>query len=181
MFRRFVPILLLSLSSLAPLCAQDNGYFFNASVRVTISRAPFNPDINFYGALRMHDLQFPVANPEYKAWWQLTVVPEDPALAAQLATLSARISTGPVTASGTHAGHMILQFGSQIGNWNVDITPLDSILREHIRLVADDPNLNGNHGIQTMTFMVGDDSLSITAMQLAGAEGQQFFWQRERK
>jgi hypothetical protein len=85
------------------------------------------------------------------------------------------------TPSGTHAGHMILQFGSQIGNWNVDITPLDSTLREHIRSVADDPDLNGNHGIQTLTFMVGDDSLSITAMQLAGAEGQQFFWQRERK
>jgi hypothetical protein len=75
MFRRFAPILLLGLSSLVPLCAQDNGYFFNAAVRVTVSRTPFYPDINFYGALRMHDLQYPVANPEYKAWWQLTMVP----------------------------------------------------------------------------------------------------------
>ena len=57
MFQRFAPILFLGLASLAPLCAQDNGYFFNAAVRATISRSPFYPDIYFYGALprKLHD------------------------------------------------------------------------------------------------------------------------------
>jgi hypothetical protein len=98
-----------------------------------------------------------------------------------LATLAAKIFAGHVTASGTTAGHMILQFGSQMGNWNLDITPLDSTLREHIRSVANDPSLNGDAGIQTITFMVGDDNLSITSIQPAGAEGQEFFWRRGSK
>lgn len=178
MVRRFWLILLPSLLSLAPLCAQDNGFFFHAAVRVTISRAPFNPDIDFYGSFRMHDLQFPVANPEYKAWWQVELVPEDPAMAAQLAKLTASVFTGHVIATGTHAGHMILQFSSAIGNWRLDITPMDSTLRQSIAALADDPSLNGDAGIQTLTFMVGSDSLSVTAMQLAAAEGPAFFWKR---
>jgi len=181
MSRRLAPAMLLGLLSLAPLCAQDNGYLFNACVHVTISRTPFYPDINFYGALHMRDLQYPVANPQYKASWQIKMVPEDPGLAAQLAPLSAQIATGHVTAKGTPAGHMILQFASSMGDWQVEITPMDSTLRQHIGTVAADSSLNGDAGIQTLTFMVGSDSLSITAMQLAGAQGQQFFWQRPAK
>lgn len=177
MFRRFA---LLGLLSIAPLCAQDNGYFFNAAVRVTISRSPFYPDLNFYGAMRMRDLQYPVGNPEYKAWWQITMVPEDPAFAAQVAALSAKVSNGHVTATGTHAGHMILAFTSPMGNWSLDITPMDPAIRQHIASVADDPTLNGDAGVQTITFMVGNDSMTVTAMQLAGAGGEQFFWQRPR-
>lgn len=176
MTRKFAPAVLLGLISLAPLCAQDNGYVFNGSVRATV--APLYPDINFYGAVHMNDLQYPVPNPQYKAWWQLTMVPEDPSATAQLAVLSAQIATGHVIASATPAGHMVLQFGSSLGSWQIEITPMDSTLRQHIAAAASDPNLNGDAGIQTLTFMVGTDSITITAVQPAATQGQQFFWER---
>jgi len=55
---------------------------------------------------------------------------------------------------------------------------MDSTLRQHIAAAANDPTLNGDAGVQTLAFTIGSDSLSITAIQLAGAQGQQFFWQR---
>jgi len=109
------------------------------------------------------------------------MVPEDPALAAQLAGALERSSVGHVTASGTHAGHMILQFTTKMGNWQLDIIPLDTTLRQYIASVADDASLNGDAGVQTLSFVVGTDSMSITAVQPAGAEGQQFFWLRPRQ
>jgi hypothetical protein len=181
MFRFFTSIAMFGLLLMPHLRAQDNGYFFNACVRATISRAPFYPNIEFYGALRMRDLQFPVANPEYKAWWQINMVPEDPALAAQLAGVLGRSSVGHVTASGTQAGHMILQFTSQMGNWQLDIIPLDTTLRQYIASVANEPNFNADAGIQTLAFVVGSDSVSVTAVQPTSAEGQPFFWQRPRQ
>jgi len=176
MIQKFAPAVLLGLLSLTALCAQDNGYDFHGSVRVTV--APVYPDINFYGAMHMRDLQYPVANPQYKAWWQITLVPEDPAATVQLAKLSAQITTGHVTAMGTPAGHMILQFGSSLGDWKVDITPMDVTLRQHIAAVASDTSLNGDAGVQTVTYMVGSDSITVTAVQMANADGQQFFWQQ---
>ena len=176
MFLKLAPALLLGLSFLTPLCAQDNAYVFHGSVRVTVGL--LFPDINFYGAIQMHDLQYPVANPQYKAWWQITLVPEDPAAIAQLAVLSAQVKTGHVTAMATPAGHMILQFGSSLGDWKVDITPMDVTLRQHIASDATNPSLNGDAGVQTLTYVVGADSLTVTAVQLAAADGQQFFWQR---
>jgi len=180
MLRRFALIILLGFLPLVPLGAQDNGYWFNACAKVTISRLPFYPDIYFYGVLQMHDLQYPVANPAYKAWWQITLVPEDTGVPAQLAGLG-RTATGHVTATGTPAGHMILQFATQMGNVQIEATPIDSTLRQHIASVANNPSLNGDAGVQTLTFVVGSDSVTITAMQPAGAEGQQFFWQRPAK
>jgi hypothetical protein len=181
MLRHFAPLTLLTLLSFAPLKAQDNGLFFNASARVTISRAPFGPDLNFYGALRMRNLLYPVADPQYQAWWEVTIVPEDPDIATQLGVLSAQISAGHVSASGTPTGHMMLQFGSQLGAWQINITPLDATLRQHIAVAAQDLSLNGDVGVQVLTFMVGNDSMTITGIQLAGTQGQQFFWQRSRK
>jgi hypothetical protein len=181
MLKTLAPLALLGLVPLAPLRAQDSGYWFNAAARITISRTPFYPDINFYGALQMRDLQFPVANPDYKAWWQITMVPEDPTVAAQLAGPLGRVATGHVTATGTRAGHMILQFSTQMGAWQIDITPFDSTLRQYIAASADNPNLNGDAGVQSLSIVVGSDSMSITAIQLAGTEGQQFFWQRPRQ
>ena len=177
MLRKLAPAMLLGLLSLSPLCAQDNGYVFHGSVRVTVG--VLFPDINFYGALQMHDLQYPVANPQYKAWWQITLVPEDPTVIAQLAVLSAQVKTGHVTATATPAGHMILQFGSSLGDWKVDITPMDVTLRQYIASDASNAGLNGDAGVQTLTYMVGNDSITVTAVQLANAEGQQFFWQRQ--
>jgi hypothetical protein len=179
MYRKFAPALLLGLVSLTPLCAQDNGYSFHGSVRVTI--APIYPETNFYGAFRMQDLQYPVANPLYKAWWQITLVPEDPTVTAQLALLSAQVTTGHVTASATTAGHMILQFGSSLGNWTVDVTPMDVTLRQHIAADAANAALNGDAGIQTVTYMVGSDSITVTAVQPAKEQGHQFFWQRQQQ
>jgi hypothetical protein len=176
MIRKFAPAILLGLLCLTPLCAQDNAFIFNGSVRVII--APLYPDINFYGATQMHDLQFPVANPRYKAWWQLTMVPEDPTVTAQLTKLSAQVVTGHVSATGTPSGHMILQFGSSLGDWKVDITPMDVSLRQQIAAEASNPALNGDAGVQILTFVVGSDSITVTAMQMANTEGQQFFWQR---
>lgn len=179
MLRKLAPAMLLGFLSLTPLCAQDNGYAFHGSVRVNIS--PIYPDINFYGAFRMQDLQYPVANPQYKAWWQITLVPEDPAVTAQLAMLSAQISTGHVMAAATTAGHMILQFSSSLGDWKVDITPMDVTLRQHIAADANNVSLNGDAGIQTLTYMVGSDSITVTAVQMANTEGTQFFWQRRKQ
>jgi hypothetical protein len=176
MIRKFAPAVLLGLLSLTPLWAQDNGYDFHGSVRLKVG--VLYPDINFYGAIHMHDLQYPVANPQYKAWWQIILVPEDPAVTTQLAKLSAQIATGHVSAMGTPAGHMILQFGSSLGDWKVDITPIDVTLRQHIAAVASDASLNGDAGVQTVTYMVGSDSITVTAVQMAKADGQQFFWQR---
>jgi len=176
MLRKLAPAMLLGLLSLTPLCGQDSGYVFHGSVRVTI--APLYPDINFYGAMQMHDLQYPMANPQYKAWWQIALVPEDPAVTAQLTLLSAQVTTGHVRATATPAGHMILQFGSSLGDWKVDITPMDVTLRQHIAAEASNTNLNGDAGVQTLTYMVGNDSITVTAVQLANADGQQFFWQR---
>ncbi len=176
MIRKFAPAALLGVLCLAPLSAQDNGFLFGGGVRCNVALS--SSEVNFYGALQMRDLQYPVANPQYKASWQITFVPEDSTVTKQLASLSAQIWAGHVTATGTTAGHMTLQFGSSLGNWTLDITPMDPTLRQYIAQVASDPKLNGDAGVQVLTYVVGTDSITVTAVQPANTEGALFFWQR---